>query len=145
MSLKATVLVGLDVHARQTHAAVLDAGSGEVGVSRVMGAPESAVVPFLERLPEPVLAVYEAGPTGFALARVARERGIDVRVVSPGSREALAALCDSLAWTRQRRPLLRFAPSDTRRPALLGSQLKSSRGRTPTATSQVTHLPPRAG
>jgi transposase len=29
--------------------------------------------------------VYEAGPTGFGLARVARARGIDVRVVAPGS------------------------------------------------------------
>ena len=31
------------------------------------------------------VAVYEAGPTGFGLARAARERGIDVRVVAPGS------------------------------------------------------------
>jgi len=29
--------------------------------------------------------VYEAGPTGFVLARVAEERGLDVRVVAPGS------------------------------------------------------------
>jgi transposase len=29
--------------------------------------------------------VYEAGPTGFGLARAAHERGIDVRVVAPGS------------------------------------------------------------
>jgi transposase len=85
MSLKATVLVGLDVHARQTHAAVLDAGSGEVTVSRLVGAPEPVVVAFLERLPGRVLAVYEAGATGFALARAAGERGVDVRVVSPGS------------------------------------------------------------
>jgi transposase len=31
-----------------------------------------------------LLAVYEAGPTGFGLARAARERGIDVRVAAPG-------------------------------------------------------------
>ena len=30
-------------------------------------------------------ALYEAGPTGFGLARAARERGIDVRVAAPGS------------------------------------------------------------
>jgi transposase len=29
--------------------------------------------------------VYEAGPTGFGLVRVARERGIDLEVVAPGS------------------------------------------------------------
>ena len=32
-----------------------------------------------------MVAVYEAGPTGFGLAREARARGIDVRVVAPGS------------------------------------------------------------
>ena len=29
--------------------------------------------------------MYEAGPTGFELARTARARAIDVRVVAPGS------------------------------------------------------------
>ena len=42
------------------------------------------VVGFLVGL-GPVTAVYEAGPTGFGLARAARERGIDVRVAAPGS------------------------------------------------------------
>jgi transposase len=42
------------------------------------------VVGFLEGLGA-VRAVYEAGPTGFGLARAARERGIDVRVAAPGS------------------------------------------------------------
>jgi transposase len=84
MPVKATCLVGLDVHARQTHTAVLDLRSGEVTVRRLVGAPEE-VVAFLERLPGPVVVVYEAGPTGFGLAREARRRGIDVRVVAPGS------------------------------------------------------------
>jgi transposase len=84
MAMKATVLVGLDVHARQTHAAVLDLGSGELGVTRLRMAPIE-VVSFLEGLGAGVVAVYEAGPTGFGLARAARERGIDVRVVAPGS------------------------------------------------------------
>ena len=44
------------------------------------------VVPvFLEKLDRAVVAVYEAGPTGFVLARVAEQRGLDVRVVAPGS------------------------------------------------------------
>lgn len=83
MTVKATCLVGLDVHARQTHAAVLDLRSGELAARRVMGAPEGLVA-FLERLAAPVVAVYEAGPTGFGLARAAREQGLDVRVVAPG-------------------------------------------------------------
>src|SRR5919108_159907 len=81
---KGMTLVGLDVHARQTHAAVLDPGSGEVGVSRLR-MPPIEVVSFLDGLGPGVVAVYEAGPTGFGLARAGRERGIDVRVVAPGS------------------------------------------------------------
>jgi transposase len=84
MAMKATALVGLDVHARQTHAAVLDLGAGELCSSRLRMAPIE-VVSFLEGLGPGVVAVYEAGPTGFGLARAGRERGIDVRVVAPGS------------------------------------------------------------
>jgi transposase len=77
-------LVGLDVHAAQTHAAVLDVGSGELRVTKLWGPPEG-VVSFLEGLGPGVRAVYEAGPTGFGLARTARERGIALEVVAPGS------------------------------------------------------------
>jgi transposase len=72
------------VHARQTHAAVLVPGTGELGVRRLCGPPVE-VVSFLAGLGPAVVAVYEAGPTGFGLARAARERGIDVRVAAPGS------------------------------------------------------------
>jgi transposase len=84
MAMKATALVGLDVHARQTHAAIFDPGSGELRVSK-LGMPPVEVVGFLAGLGPGVRAVYEAGPTGFGLARAARERGIDVRVAAPGS------------------------------------------------------------
>src|SRR3954447_17885267 len=83
MAMKAMSLVGLDVHARQTHAAVLVPDTGEVRVCKLRMAPVE-VVGFLEGL-GPVRVVYEAGPTGFGLARAARERGIDVRVAAPGS------------------------------------------------------------
>jgi hypothetical protein len=39
MSVKGKTLVGLDVHAAQTHAAILDPGSGELRVSRLRVAP----------------------------------------------------------------------------------------------------------
>ncbi|MHB8696157.1 MAG: IS110 family RNA-guided transposase [Solirubrobacteraceae bacterium] len=81
---KAMTLVGLDVHARQTHAAILHLDSGELAVSRLRMDPVE-VVGVLERLGPGVQAVYEAGPTGFGLARAARARGIDVRVIAPGS------------------------------------------------------------
>jgi transposase len=76
-------LVGLDVHASQTHAAVLDMASGELRGTRLRMAPGD-VVQFLAGLPGPVRAVYEAGPTGFGLARAAKEHGIEVRVVAAG-------------------------------------------------------------
>jgi transposase len=47
--------------------------------------PPVEVASFLDGLSPAVVAVYEAGPTGFGLARAARERGIDVRVAAPGS------------------------------------------------------------
>src|SRR3954465_1586485 len=76
-------LVGLDVHASQTHAAVLDMSTGELRGVRLRMAP-GQVVEFLQTLPGPVRAVYEAGPTGFGLARAAIDRGIEVRVVAAG-------------------------------------------------------------
>ncbi|MHB2000390.1 MAG: IS110 family RNA-guided transposase [Solirubrobacteraceae bacterium] len=78
-------LVGLDVHQAQTVAAVFDRDTGELRVQKLRGEPARVVPPFLEELDRPVAAVYEAGPTGFALARVAERRGLDVRVVAPGS------------------------------------------------------------
>jgi transposase len=78
-------LVGLDVHRAQSVAAVLDPLSGELCVERLRGEPAAVVPVFLERLARPVRAVYEAGPTGFALARAAAQRGLDLRVVAPGS------------------------------------------------------------
>lgn len=78
-------LVGLDVHQAQTVAAVLDVVSGELDVQRLRGAPLDVVPAFVERLARPVRAVYEAGPTGFGLARAAAARGLDLRVVAPGS------------------------------------------------------------
>jgi transposase len=78
-------LVGLDVHKAQTVAALLDPATGELSVQRLRGEPERVVPVFLEELDRPVRAVYEAGPTGFVLARVAEQRGLDIAVVAPGS------------------------------------------------------------
>jgi transposase len=78
-------LVGLDVHQAQTVAAVLDRVTGELDVKRLRGAPGDVVPVFLEQLGRPVRAVYEAGPTGFTLARAATARGLDLRVIAPGS------------------------------------------------------------
>src|SRR5881394_3514914 len=78
-------LSGSTFHKSQTVAAVLDPVSGELRVERLRGEAERVVPVFLEELDRPVAAVYEAGPTGFVLARVAEQRGLDIRVVAPGS------------------------------------------------------------
>jgi hypothetical protein len=76
--------VGLDVHARETACALVDQSTGEVASRKVSGRPE-AVLEWLERLDRPFVAVYEAGPTGYGLARAAAARGLDVRVCAPGA------------------------------------------------------------
>lgn len=75
--------VGLDVHASQTACAVFDSETGEVAARRIMGRPHE-VVAWLVELEPPVRAVYEAGPTGYGLARRGRAAGIDVQVCAPG-------------------------------------------------------------
>jgi transposase len=75
--------VGLDVHAKETTAVVLDAVTGELRVQRISGRPEQVLV-WLETVERPFQAVYEAGPTGYGLARRATERGLNVVVCSPG-------------------------------------------------------------
>jgi transposase len=75
--------VGLDVHAAQTACAVFDSATGEVASRRIMGRPHE-VLEWLLALESPVRAVYEAGPTGYGLARRGRAAGIDVRVCAPG-------------------------------------------------------------
>lgn len=73
---------GLDVHARSTHAAALDVETGELRRAR-FGADSEPVIAWLQALPQPLHACYEAGPTGFALYRAAEEAGLRVEVVAP--------------------------------------------------------------
>ena len=67
--------VGFDVHARKTAGAAVRLGSGEVFKTQLSGSP-AAALEWLATLPGPVRAVYEAGPTGFGLARAARAAGV---------------------------------------------------------------------
>lgn len=75
--------VGLDVHAQRTVASVLDQQTGEIRRARIEGGSGS-VVEFLEGLAGPVRGVYESGPTGYELKRLAEDRGLDVRVCAAG-------------------------------------------------------------
>ena len=75
--------VGMDVHARSTHAAAIDLVSGEIQRAR-FGPGVEAPVAWLSGLPGPVHACYEAGPTGFGLYRAAVAAGVRIDVIAPG-------------------------------------------------------------
>ena len=66
--------VGLDVHARESTLAVFDQATGEVLTRRVVGRPHE-LLPALRQIPRPARMVYEAGPTGYGLARRASGGG----------------------------------------------------------------------
>jgi transposase len=76
--------VGVDVHAKESLAAVLEPATGEINTQRITGRPGEAVLEWLATVAPPFRAVYEAGPTGYGLVRRARERGLDVVVCAPG-------------------------------------------------------------
>lgn len=80
---QARTFVGLDVHVGGTVAAVIDLGSGELSRRRLSGRA-SEVCEFVAGLEGPVRATYEAGPTGFALARLLEAAGVDCLVCAPG-------------------------------------------------------------
>jgi transposase len=79
---KARTLVGLDVHAAKIVAAVLDAETGELQWFRVSGEVREAAG-LCAGLPRPVRAAYEAGPTGYGLARELTRRGVECVVAAP--------------------------------------------------------------
>lgn len=82
--------VGLDVHARSVVAAVLDVGSGELRAMRVPPGSEETVA-WLQTLPGPVRLAYEAGPTGYGLARACAQAGIACTVAAPSRIRRAAA------------------------------------------------------
>ena len=78
--------VGLDVHARESTIAVFDQATGEVATKRVAGRPHE-LLPLLRAVERPARMVYEAGPTGYGLARRALAEGIELFVCAPSKTE----------------------------------------------------------
>ena len=74
---------GLDVHAAKVVAATVDSESGELGGARLPDATDE-VVAFCAGLAGPTKVAYEAGPTGFGLARALEAAGIACVVAAPG-------------------------------------------------------------
>jgi transposase len=77
---------GLDVHARSVLAVTVDALSGEMRTRRLSG-KTSEVVEYCVSLPGPTRVAYEAGPTGYGLARALHAVGIGCIVAAPGKIE----------------------------------------------------------
>jgi transposase len=74
--------VGLDVHARSVVACALDDLTGELTRARL--APDhEAIMTWLRGLNGPVAVTYEAGPTGFGLARFLTGNGMRCVVAAP--------------------------------------------------------------
>jgi transposase len=74
--------VGLDVHARSVVAGLIDELSGEVTLRRAPHRTDE-LMGWLDGLAGPVRVAYEAGPTGFGLARACAAAGIDCVVAAP--------------------------------------------------------------
>ncbi len=70
--------VGLDVHARSVVAHAMDVQTGEIFKARLCPDPVE-VTAWIKTLPGPSAAIYEAGPTGYGLARTLL--GNDIRTV----------------------------------------------------------------
>jgi transposase len=79
---KARSLVGLDVHAAKIVAVVLDAETGQLQTFAMSGESAGAAG-FCAGLAQPVRAAYEAGPTGYGLARELAKRGVECVVAAP--------------------------------------------------------------
>lgn len=77
--------VGLDVHARSIRAAVIDTVTGEL-LERSVSPVTEQVVAFIDEVARehgPVLVTYEAGPTGYGLARALLAAGHACQVAAP--------------------------------------------------------------
>ena len=74
--------VGLDVHARSVVACGLDGQTGQV-FERRLTPDHDELWSWLDSLPGPVAVTYEAGPTGFGLARFLAGRELCCLVAAP--------------------------------------------------------------
>ena len=81
---------GRDVHARSVLAITMDAETGELRSQRLSG-DTAKVVEFCASLPGLTRVAYEAGPTGYGLARALHTAGVGCVVAAPGKIERPAA------------------------------------------------------
>ena len=78
--------VGLDVHALSVVAHAVDEESGKIARARLCP-NHGEVLGWLHQLRAPVRVTYEAGLTGFGLARAITEAGMECLVAAPSKRQ----------------------------------------------------------
>src|SRR5271156_6805491 len=83
--------VGLDVHARSVVACGLDRSTGEV-FERRLTPDYREILEWVGSLPGPAMVTYEAGPTGFGLARSLVGAGIECVVAAPSKLQRPAGI-----------------------------------------------------
>ena len=130
--------VGLDVHARSVVGCGLDRETGEVFQRRLTPTREE-VGDWIRSLPAPAVVVYEAGPTGFGLARYLIDAGIECVVAAPsklqrpsGDRVKTDLLTELSASSprgcvRRRARLARFAAREDCRGDLMSARHRLSK------------------
>jgi hypothetical protein len=74
--------VGLDVHTLSVVAHAVDEETGKIARARLCP-DHGEVLGWLHQLRAPVRVTYEAGPTGFGLARAITEAGMECVVAAP--------------------------------------------------------------
>jgi transposase len=74
--------VGLDVHALSVVAHAVDEDTGEIARARLCP-DHGEILCWLSQLRAPLRVVYEAGPTGFGLARALEDAGVECVVAAP--------------------------------------------------------------
>lgn len=75
--------IGIDVHAKTNEICALVTETGEMKATKLPSDP-SGVIRWIKEnhLPEPLRCCYEAGPTGFCLARSLNDAGIECVVIA---------------------------------------------------------------
>lgn len=77
-----TTFIGLDVHAKTVTAAALNADTGEIDQT-TMPADNPTVISWVKAHGDDTAVTYEAGPTGYGLARGLADEGITCTVAAP--------------------------------------------------------------
>lgn len=77
-----TTFIGLDVHAKTVTAAALNADTGEIDQA-TMPADNPTVISWVQGHGNDTAVTYEAGPTGYGLARDLTDQGISCTVAAP--------------------------------------------------------------